>query len=79
MPQFVTNPRSQVRDRLESQDFVAETQPCGPGLTVVLSPDRKDITGFTALAEEDGWYIDQIDHGHSQLVVVIMPYPSGGD
>jgi len=79
MPQFVPKSRSEVRDRLESQDFIADTQPCGPGLTATLSPDRKDITGFTALAEDQGWYIDQIDHGHSQLVVVIMPFRNGGD
>lgn len=75
MPQFVTADRDHVQDFLAGMDFISETQACGPGVTVGLHEDSGPITGFTALMERKGWYVDQIDHARGQPVITVMPVP----
>jgi len=78
MAQFTPSTRAEVMDRLEDQDWVAAAQPQGPGVVAVCTERRKPITGFTFLAERDGWYVDSVDTSHDTLVFVAMPYPDGG-
>lgn len=78
MAQFTPSTRAEVMDRLEDQDWVAEVQAQGPGLVAVCEDRRKPITGFTFLAERDGWYVDSVDTNYDTLVFVVMPFPDGG-
>jgi hypothetical protein len=77
MPQFSVSDREAVRKRCEKMDWIDETQVCGPGLWLRLQSSTEKVSGFTFLAEQDGWYVDSIDRGHDDLVVVVMPYGAG--
>lgn len=77
MARFTPSDRAEVHERTEDQEWVDTVEWCGPGLVVTVSQDVAEITTFTTLAEEHGWYVDQLDTAHSEIVLTVMPFPDG--
>lgn len=72
-------PRANLLGMEQELDWVGETQACGPGIWVRLDHDCGRIAGFTSIMEREGWYVDSIDQGHDDLVVVLMPVGAGDE
>jgi len=65
--------REHVRDGIANMDEVANVAQMGTGLTVSLRRDARDIQTVDSVTTHHGWYVSQIDTGHYELIVQIMP------
>lgn len=73
MVEIDVDERPRVEDALADHSPVANTSPLGPGLTVSFAEQARSIQGLDRLTSRHGWYIAQIDTGHDDLIVHIMP------
>jgi len=69
--------RSSVVRRMEDKENVAHTSPVGECVRVVLAVGHDEISTFTKLYEETGWYIAEYESRDGGLPDQFIVAPGG--